>query len=175
MLLGINFLSICHQWRVTKTHPSVSYFKCFLKNCELVKNDHSYFTWIQQSNLFSWKTELHLQCTIAMDNYTKLAHRIMSSLELVTLIELSVMVVPTHKPKWVMKISEDDGVLVWHTSGTHPMIAFKQLFAAFSGSILESCSFKVSVNCQWRCYRCANESQTLSKNPSQGILTCLRV
>lgn len=74
-----------------------------------------------------------------------------------------------------MKTCQDHGMLIWHVSGTHPVTVFKQLFAAFAGNILETCSLKIPANCQWRCYRCADESHTLRKNPSQGILTCWRV
>lgn len=58
------------------------------------------------------------------------------------------MVVPTHKPKGVIKIWECHGMLIGHAHGAHLVLVFKQLVADFAGSILEICFLKVSANCQ---------------------------
>lgn len=46
-------------------------------------------------------------------------------------------------------------MLIWNAHGTHLVLVFKQLLEDFAESILEMFSLKVSNNCQWRCYRCA--------------------
>lgn len=43
----------------------------------------------------------------------------------------------------------------WHARGAHLVVVCKQLLADFAGSILEMYSHKVSANCHWRSYRCA--------------------
>lgn len=57
------------------------------------------------------------------------------------------MVVPTHKPKGVVKIWQNHGMLIRHARGAHLVMVFK-LLADFAGSILETYSLEISANCQ---------------------------
>lgn len=57
------------------------------------------------------------------------------------------MVVPTHKPKGVVKIWQNHGMLIWYAHDAHLVMVFK-LLADFAGSILETYSLEISANCQ---------------------------